>query len=174
MKKRALFILGLLLMFLWVAAPVLAHRVIVFAWVEKEMIHVQGSFGANRPAKGCEIQVVTPQGTLVHQGVTDQKGEYSLKLEGLPDSDLMVILNAGTGHSGQWTLPKGELQPEPALQDRSDNRSENPAEKLAAKLAEKQALEQGPPLARILAGIALIFALAAGVAWVQKRKRKNV
>lgn len=157
-------------------APVLAHRVIVFAWSDKGMIHIEGSFGSNRPAKACEIKVVTLDGTLIHQGVTDPEGKYSFKMTDLPEGDLVVQLNAGTGHSGQWTLLHQEMSPEAAPETREENLGQkqgaDPGKKQAEKLAEKQALEKNPSLARILAGIALIFALALGAAWIKKKQGK--
>ncbi len=99
------------------------------------------------------------KGILVHQGVTDTQGLYSFKLPEHPDSDLIIELNAGTGHSGQWTLPENEL-------------AQNPTpENLERKMAEKESLEKSPSLARIAAGVGVIFGLAFVAGWVKKRKR---
>ncbi len=137
----------------------LAHKIIVFAWVEQGQIHIEGSFGSNRPAKNCVIQVKNTKGILVHQGTTDTQGLYSFKLPKHPGSDLIITLAAGPGHSGQWTIPENEL-------------AQNPTpENLERKMAEKESLEKSPSLARIAAGIGVIFGLAFVAAWVKKRKR---
>ncbi len=160
MKKIiTLMVLGLIIS----TSTALAHKVIVFAWVEQGRIHVEGSFGPNRPAKNCEIQVKSPKGILVHRGTTDAQGMYSFEIPDHPDSDLIVEMNAGPGHSGKWTISENELVAQPT----PDN--------LERKMAEKKSLEKSPSLTRILSGIGIIFGLAFVAARVKKRvkKRKN-
>ena len=91
----------------------LAHKIIVFAWVEQGRIHVEGSFGSDRPAKNCAIKVTGLNGVLVHQGITDAEGMYSFALPETLDSDLVIEMNAGPGHLGHWTIPKDELGDDP-------------------------------------------------------------
>ncbi len=141
------------------SAIALAHKVIVFAWVEQGRIHIEGSFGSDRPAKKCVINVTNPKGVLIHQGITDDHGLYSFSLPDDLDSDLIVGLNAGTGHSASWTISKNELVEKP-----------NP-ENLEKKMAEKQLIEKDPSLARIAGGIAVIFGIAFVAARIKKRKR---
>jgi nickel transport protein len=155
MKKIiALAALGLLMS----TTTVMAHKIIVFAWVEQGRIHIEGSFGSNRPAKNCVIQVKNTNGALVHQGLTDTQGLYSFDLPDQVES-LTVELNAGSGHSGHWTIPENELVHPPT------------PETLEEKMAQKQSLKKAPSLVKILAGIAVIFGLAFVAAWVKKRKR---
>ena len=135
--KKIIFIIGLLALS---STTALAHKVIVFAWVEQGRIHIEGSFGSNRPAKKCVIHVKNPTGILIHQGITDALGQYSFKLPDTLDSDLIVELNAATGHFGHWTIPKEEL-----VQDSAEN--------LERKMAEKKSLEKSPSLVRIASGI---------------------
>ncbi len=143
------------------SSTAMAHKVIVFAWVEQGQIHIEGSFGSHRPAKNCVIQVKNDKGILVHQGVTDNQGLYSFKLADHPDSDLFIKLNAGSGHLGQWTIPVKELVQTPT------------PENLERKMAEKASLEKSPSLARIAAGIGVLFGLAFLAAWVKKRKKNT-
>ena len=155
--KKILFLIALILGISSTSA--LAHKVIVFAWVEQGQIHIEGSFGSDRPAKNCVIKVTDSNKGLVHQGITDAQGLYSFALPDTKDSDLMVELNAGTGHSGHWTLLKGELGVEPTLKS------------LEEKMVQKQDLEENPSLASILSGIAVIFGLAFAATWIKKRKK---
>ena len=156
MKKILAFIV---LVFVISSTSALAHKVIVFAWVEQGQIHVEGSFGSTRPAKNCVIKVTDSNTRVVHQGITDDKGLYSFALPDSHDFDLVVTLDAGPGHLGQWTIPKDELGAEPT------------PENLEKKMTQKKDLEKPPSLARILAGIGVIFGLAFAGAWVKKRKR---
>lgn len=138
----------------------LAHKVIVFAWVEQGRIHIEGSFGSDRPAKKCVITVTNPEGILIHQGITDGQGLYSFSLPDKMDSDLIVGLSAGTGHTGSWTISENELVAKPS------------PENLEKKMAEKQLIEKDPSLVRIAGGIAVIFGLAFVAARIKKRKNK--
>jgi nickel transport protein len=137
----------------------LAHKVIVFAWVEQEIIHVEGSFGSSRPAKNCVINAKNPMGILIHQGITDEKGLYSFQLPDNLNSDLVVELDAGSGHSGRWTILKDELV------------SPSTPENLEKKMAQKQSLKKKPSLAKIALGIAIIFGLAFAATLLQRRKK---
>ncbi len=158
MRKIISFIALVLMMS---STSALAHKIIVFAWVEQGRIHVEGSFGSNRPAKNCGIKVTDLNGVLVHQGITDTQGMYSFALPETLNSDLVIEMNAGPGHLGHWTIPKDELGAEPT------------PENIEKKMAEKQALEKNPSLGRIAAGIVLIFGLAFAAAWIKRRKKKG-
>jgi nickel transport protein len=158
MKKQIPLIAMVLLMF---CTSALAHKVIVFAWVEQGQIHVEGSFGSDRPAKNCAVTVTDLNKVLVHQGLTDTQGQYSFAIPQNLDSDLVVEINAGPGHLGHWTIPKEELG------------GETTAENLEKKMAEKNALEKSPSLIRIAAGIALIFGVAFAAAWIKRKKREG-
>jgi len=155
--KKILILIALILGISSTSA--LAHKVIVFAWVELGQIHVEGSFGSDRPAKNCVIKVTDSNKNLVHQGVTDAQGQYFFALPDTRDSDLLVELNAGTGHSGHWTLTKDELGVAPTPKS------------LGEKMAQKQDLEKNPSLVRILSGIMVIFGLAFAATWIKKRKK---
>jgi len=138
-----------------------AHKVIVFAWVEQGQIHVEGSFGSKRAARNCVITVKNSQGIMVHQGTTDTLGHYSFAIPEKPDSDLIIQLDGGPGHSGSWTIEKKELVAQPS------------SLYLEKKMAEKYNLEKGPSLSRIAAGIALIFGLAFTAAFINKQAKKR-
>lgn len=155
--KKILFLIFLILGISSTSA--LAHKTIVFAWVEQGQIHIEGSFGSDRPAKNCVIRVTDSNKSLVHQGITDAQGLYLFALPDTRDSDLVVELDAGTGHSGHWTITKEELGVAPTLKS------------LGEKMAQKQDIEKNPSLARILSGIMVIFGLAFAATWIKKRKK---
>lgn len=157
MKKIIPYIALVLMMF----STSEAHKVIVFAWVEQGRIHVEGSFGSDQPAKNCVIKATGLNKVLVHQGITDAQGTYSFALPKNLDSDLLIEMSAGPGHLGHWTLSKDELTAEPS------------PENIEKKMTQKQSLEKNPSLARIAAGIALIFGLAFLAAWIKRKKSKG-
>lgn len=156
MKQMGLPIIVFVLV-MAMAGPVAAHRIVVFAWAENGQIHVEGSFGKDRPALSSAVVVRTPDGKEVLRGTTDQSGTCRFGIPPGTDSDLIVRLEAGTGHAGEWTIPLAELSVEMSQ------------EQVAEKKAEKEAIEKNPSLLRILSGVLVIAGLAWGVALMKKR-----
>jgi len=86
----------------------LAHRVNVFAWVEGDMIHVEGKFSGGKKVKAGKIAVMDPQGIELLSGRTDDQGKFSFKIP--KRTDLRIVLIAGQGHQGEWTLRADEIK----------------------------------------------------------------
>jgi nickel transport protein len=100
------------LLFLW-AFPLMvnsafAHRVNVFAWVEDDTIHVESKFSGGKKVNGGKVVVMDSQGVELLSGLTNDHGEFSFKVP--KQSDLRIIIKAGQGHQGEWTVRKTELQ----------------------------------------------------------------
>ena len=85
-----------------------AHRVNVFAWVDGDTIHVESKFSGGKKVNAGKVVVTDPQGVELLSGLTNDQGEYSFKVP--KQSDLRIILNAGQGHRGEWTVKASELQ----------------------------------------------------------------
>jgi nickel transport protein len=85
-----------------------AHRVNVFAWVEGDTIHVESKFSGGKKVKTGKVVVMDPQGVELLSGLTNNQGEFSFNAPKL--SDLRIIIMAGQGHQGEWTVRKNELQ----------------------------------------------------------------
>jgi len=137
-----------------------AHKVIIFAWVENGMIYSESSFGSNRKAVNSKIIVEDESGNVIHEGKTDTNGDYAFKIPNNVDSDLILKLDAGTGHKGSWKISKEEYKKLPSQTD------------LESIIKEKEVLEKSPSLIKIVSGIILIFLIAFGLKIV-KRKRTN-
>ena len=98
-----------------------AHRVNVFAWVEGDVIHVEGKFSGGKKVKAGKITVMDPQGVELLSGRTNDQGKFSFKVP--KRTDLRIVLIAGQGHQGEWTLRADEMQELPlekALEKRND------------------------------------------------------
>ncbi len=91
-----------------VADSALAHRVNVFAWVEGDKIHVESKFSGGKKVKAGKVVVTDPQGVELISGLTNEHGAFSFKVP--KQSDLRIIVMAGQGHQGQWTVREAELQ----------------------------------------------------------------
>ena len=84
-----------------------AHRVNVFAWVEGDTVHSQSKFSGGKLVKGGEVIVYDLGGKQLLSGKTDDKGEFSFKV---PERVAMkMVIQAGTGHRGEWTIPVNEI-----------------------------------------------------------------
>jgi nickel transport protein len=89
------------------AGTAFAHRVNVFAWVEGDTVHVEGTFAGGKKVNKGKILVKDPQGVELLSGLTDDQGAFSFKVP--QRTDLKIVLVAGQGHRGQWTLRAAEL-----------------------------------------------------------------
>jgi len=134
-----------------------AHKVIIFAWVEDGMIYTQSSFGSKRKAKNCIITVMDGKGMVIHEGQTDQEGNYSFKIPEKADSDLILKLDAGTGHQAQWRISRDELVTVHSAKD------------IQAAMKEKEKLKESPSIFKIVGGIGIIFMLALAVKFLKRK-----
>ena len=105
-KKLTLLVLAASAIVLY-CHDALAHRVIVFAFVEGDTVHTTSKFPGGKRVKNGEIVVKDLQGNTLLQGVTDENGKFSFMI---PKKEaLKVILKAGMGHMAEWTIPANEI-----------------------------------------------------------------
>ncbi len=106
-KVIAFFLLAVL--YLTMTAPwALAHKVLLSAYVEGDSVFVEGGFSDGTPCKNAGIEVFDPSGKKLLEGKTNEDGEFSFKPP--QKTDLKLVLNAGMGHRGEYTVPADELQ----------------------------------------------------------------
>ncbi len=85
----------------------MAHRVTIFAWVEGDNIFTESKFSGGKPVKGGEVSVYDPTGKRLLEGKTNERGEFSFKIP--KRTAMKIVLQAGMGHRGEWTIPASEL-----------------------------------------------------------------
>lgn len=111
-KKFYAFTVVLIMLFSFNAAPVFAHRINIFAWLENDTVLVECNFGANRPARNSAITVLdsTDNKALVH-GVTNDKGVFTFKVPAVirQGHGLIIEVNAGQGHKNIWRMNAAEF-----------------------------------------------------------------
>ena len=116
MKRVRLTISIVLLSSLCVLAmmtgSVSAHGVNVFAWVDGDTIHVESKFSGGKKVKAGKIIVMDPQGVELLSGQTNDQGKFSFKVP--KRTDLKIVLIAGQGHQGEWTLRADEMKELPS------------------------------------------------------------
>lgn len=122
--SQACGVLGLVLL---VAAPALAHRVNVFAWIEGATVFVECKYPDGTKVHEGVIRVLDSAGTELLSGKTNEKGEFSFQVP--KREDLTIVLEAGMGHRADWPLSKQDLAaagavPEPVASGRPASKTE--------------------------------------------------
>jgi nickel transport protein len=93
-------------------APARAHKVVVFAWTEGNMVHTESKFPNGKMVNGGKILVLDSRGTRLLEGTTDANGLFSFAAPG--KADLKIVLEAGMGHKAEWLVRADELCGAPA------------------------------------------------------------
>jgi nickel transport protein len=107
-KSSGLFFTALILFLVCFNIPnVSAHRVTIFAWVEGDTVHTQSKFSGGKKAQDSLVEVFDAKGNKLLQGKTDSNGEFSFKLP--KKTDLTIVIQAGSGHRGQWQLSAEDI-----------------------------------------------------------------
>lgn len=88
--------------------PAAAHRVNVFAWVEGDTVHTESAFSGGRRVRGGTITVFAPGGRKLLEGTTDDEGAFAFTVPQI--TDLRIVLQAGAGHAGEWTVAADEIR----------------------------------------------------------------
>ncbi|MBI4805127.1 MAG: hypothetical protein HY795_07820 [Desulfovibrio sp.] len=89
--------------------PAWAHKVNVFAVVEKGSITGEGYFAGGGKAQDVPVEVVDSTGTVVAKGITGPDGAFKIALPQGVTAPLRVVLKAGDGHQNDFTLTAKDL-----------------------------------------------------------------
>ena len=106
--------LSLIFLFSFVLLPLTAnaHKLRIFAWPEGNMIYGETAFSGNRKPKNAEISVQdAATHTVLFTTRTDDQGKFSLTIPekaAQEQLDLLLVVNSGEGHRGEWPLPAAE------------------------------------------------------------------
>jgi nickel transport protein len=106
-----IFCLGLM----FLASPALAHRVLVFAFADRDTIQTESKFVGSGPVQKGDVKVQDQKtGKVLLTGATDEKGKFSFKIppEAVSERlDLLIIVGASLGHRGEWLLKADSYLP---------------------------------------------------------------
>ena len=156
---KPLFLTTIALLFI-MPVLALAHKAIVFAWVEGGVVYTESSFGGDRKAKQCALMVTDENGNVIIKGKTDEHGNFSFPVPEKIRTDLTVTLDAGTGHKAVWQIPLSELNPSPGGEQTPEG-----------GVRDRDRLKKEPSILRIAAGIAVIALIAFLARIAMKRMR---
>jgi nickel transport protein len=99
--------LALLLILLFVA-PALAHKVNLFAYVERGVVYTESYFPDGSPVAGGKVLVYDSGKTLLLEGKTDGKGLFSFAVPKV--DDLEIVIAASMGHRNSYRLKRSEVE----------------------------------------------------------------
>ncbi|MBW2004774.1 MAG: hypothetical protein JRI72_09195 [Deltaproteobacteria bacterium] len=198
MEKRHNSTMYLLILFfasiliIFTSLPVLAHKVIIFAWVEGDTVFTESKFSGGREATGAQVRVFDKEGTQLLEGKTDNKGEFSFKIPKI--TDLRIVLNAAMGHKAEWRIPESEIQEAGGVSEKKrTGESFQPIDVGLSKEEIKELIEESldrklrpivkmmtesqskePSVTEILGGIGYIFGLMGVAIYFKNRGKKGV
>ena len=197
--KRILVFLILLVPSFLVVDSASAHKVMIFAWVEGDTVHTESKFSGGKKVKKGDVIVYDLQGNRLLEGKTNEHGEFSFKIP--KKTALKIVLLAGMGHRGEWTVPLEEIQgissetsetttnhstiaKEPEKQTRSvsvTNLSPDDIQLAFEKALDKklttvikklaESREHGPTVKDILGGIGYILGLVGVASYFHYRRK---
>jgi len=111
--------------------PAMAHRSTIFAWVEGDRVFTESKFSGGKRVREGDVIVYDSEGHQLLKGKTDDKGEFSFEVPA--KTSLKIVLMAGMGHGGEWTIPVSELEGVAGAQVEI-----TPSQNTARKMTEKQ------------------------------------
>ncbi len=105
MNQRVVF--TALIAVLSLASPAFAHKVSCFAATDGDRVAGYAWLsGGARPSQ-VPFRVLAPDGTVLHEGVTSERGEFAF----IPDRavDHRIVVDAGNGHVATFTVRAEDL-----------------------------------------------------------------
>jgi len=114
--------------------PALAHKVMIFAWVEGDTVFTESKFSGGKKAINASVEIFDKDGKKLLEGKTDNKGEFSFKIPKV--SDLRIVLNAAMGHKAEWTVPESDIREAGAMLEKKS--AVEPSGPIAVGLSKKE------------------------------------
>ena len=88
---------------------VFAHKVIIFAYVEGDIVYTESYFSDGKKCMNSKIEVFNNRGDKLLEGLTNGEGEFSFEVPP-EDGDLKIVLTAGMGHRAEYSISADELR----------------------------------------------------------------
>ncbi len=174
----------------FLAGAAFAHKVMIFAYVDGDTVYTKSKFSGGKKAKNSQVIVYNQQGNKLLEGKTDNNGEFSFKVP--QKTTLKIVLNAGMGHRGQWTLPIEEIEQQTKSEAKAAPKAQNvtatgltlpEVQEVVEKVLEKklrpimkmlaESNEKEPEISDIIGGIGYIFGLMGVASYFHFRKKNK-
>ena len=197
MKKRNNTLFSFIILFLTIVVltgshvPALAHKVMIFAWVEGDTVFTESKFSGGKKAVNAPVVIFDKDGKKLLEGKTDNKGEFSFKIPKV--SDLRIVLDAGMGHKAEWTVPESDIREAGAILEKNSavgssgsiavGLSKEEVRKIVEDSLDKklrpilrmitESRNTKPSLTEIIGGIGYIFGLMGVALYFISKKKKR-
>jgi nickel transport protein len=171
--------------------PALAHKVMIFAWVEEDTVFTESKFSGGKKAINAPVVIFDKDGKKLLEGKTDNKGEFSFKIPKV--GDLRIVLNAAMGHKAEWTVTESEIREAGNIVEKK--KAAEPSGPIAVGLSKEEVQKivedsldkklrpivrmitesknKGPSLTEIIGGIGYIFGLMGVALYFINRGKKR-
>jgi nickel transport protein len=169
----------------------LAHKVMIFGWVEGDTVFTESKFSGGKKAINAPVVIFDKDGKKLLEGKTDNKGEFSFKIP--KATDLRIVLNAAMGHKAEWVIPESEIrEADPIVEKKSAAEPSGPISVGLSKEEVQKIVEDSldkklrpivrmmteskntkPSLTEIIGGIGYIFGLMGVALYFKNRSKKQ-
>lgn len=107
-KKLYLILIFIFLIIIMINISAFAHKVNIFAYVEREKIYTESYFNDGKKCVDSKIEVFDNQEIKLLEGLTDEEGTFSFEIPS-GDGDLKLVLTASMGHRAEYIIQADEL-----------------------------------------------------------------
>lgn len=107
-KKLYLILIFIFLVIIMINISAFAHKVNIFAYVEREKIYTESYFNDGKKCVDSKIEVFDNQENKLLEGITDEEGAFSFEIPP-GDGDLKLVLTASMGHRAEYIIRADEL-----------------------------------------------------------------
>ncbi len=110
-NKLYLILIFIFLIIIMTNISVFAHKVIIFAYVEGDIVYTESYFSDGKKCMDSKIEVFDNQGNKLLEGLTDEEGMFSFEIpsEDVIGGDLKLVLTASMGHRAEYIIRADEL-----------------------------------------------------------------
>ena len=165
----------LLLLLLSVAPSIHAHQLLMFAFQDSDRIQVSVYFAGGSPAT-ANIELVDSQGNIIESGTSNADGQTSLNNS---TNGTELIAKTADGHRAVWSLNNSDLSGVSGVSDGVTPPESTDGQPQSLYLAREIALlrmelsqyQSQIRFSDMVAGVAIILALAGWWLWWRERKK---
>lgn len=163
-----------------------AHKVMIFGWVEGDMVHTISKFSGSKKVKNAPVFVFDTEGNLILTGKTDTRGEFSFKMP--KKTGLKIVLEASMGHKASCLIPLAGKEEAASFEDDEIKKNqlikadypltEKKLEKIIEKVLDKKMAlilrkiaekEEKQTITEIISGFGYILGLVGIALWIKNR-----